>query len=139
MKHCSVAKIEPVEVSIRETGDVAIAVLQARRFAGRCGADAWVCARIATACSELASNIVKYAGQGKILLTREREDGQNAVVIRASDRGPGIEDVQAAMQESFSTSGTLGLGLPSVRRIMDQFSIEASGPSGCCFVARKYI
>lgn len=128
-----------VEITIRETGDVAIAVSQARAFTSRCGADAWMCAKIATACSELASNIVKYAIHGKIVLCLELHEGKNAVVIRASDRGPGIENVSQALQESFSTSGTLGLGLPSVRRIMDHFEILDSSPLGCSIEARKYL
>lgn len=130
---------ESVEIPIRETGDVAIAVSQAQHFARACGADAWLCAKIATACSELASNIVKYANHGKIVFCQEFDQGRNAVVIWAYDRGPGIKDPEQAMQESFSSGGTLGLGLSSVCRIMDSFSILTSGPTGCCIVARKYI
>lgn len=128
-----------IEVVVRENADIALVVSQAQRFAKRCGADTWMCAKIATACSELASNIVKYAHYGKVALSFEQEDDKNVVVIRATDRGPGIEDPGEAMRDSFSTSGTLGLGLPSVARIMDDFAIESSGPLGCCIVARKFI
>lgn len=129
----------PVEVRIREHGDVAIAVFQARNFASAMGADAWTCAEIATACSELASNIFKYAKQGRILIMHEIHDKRAAVLLKASDRGPGIANPEQALRESYSSSGTLGLGLPSVRRIMDTFSIHACDPQGCCIIARKYI
>lgn len=128
-----------VEVWVREKGDVAIAVFQARRFVCSYGVDTWTCAEIATACSELASNIVKYAGQGKIVLYFEEYVGRNSIVLWACDRGPGIRDLENAMRESYSSSGTLGLGLPSVRRIMDLFSIESCEQGGCSIIARKYI
>lgn len=139
MSECHRVAVASVTIPIRETGDVAIAVSQAQHFVRACGGDTWVSAKIATACSELASNIVKYAHHGKIVLCQDYDHGRNSVVIWAHDRGPGIEDPTLAMQESFSTSGTLGLGLPSVRRIMDCFSIVNSDPTGCCIVARKYL
>lgn len=134
-----VASKDLIEVRVQKKGDVAIAVFQARRFARNYGVDAWICAEIATACSELASNIVKYAGRGKIVVYFEQHAGKDSIVLWACDQGPGIPDLENAMRESFSSSGTLGLGLPSVRRIMDLFSIESSEQGGCSVIARKYI
>ena len=78
---------------------------------------------IAAAISELARNIVKYAGSGEIQLRR----GTNGMLtIVAHDEGPGIPDPNAALRPGYSTSGGLGLGLSGVRRIADSFEIVSS-------------
>jgi serine/threonine-protein kinase RsbT len=80
-----------------------------------------------TAVSELARNILVYAGQGEICIdTAETEEGAT-VVVTAIDDGPGIADLEAAMTDGYSSGGGLGLGLPSARRLVDKFSI-ISGP-----------
>ena len=86
-------------------------------------------AKLKTAISELGSNIVKYAGAGFISMYF-LEGLRKGVKVIASDSGPGIEDVNAAMQDHYSTSGTLGLGLPGVRRLMDEFEIWSQPGQG---------
>lgn len=94
--------------------------------------------RIATAISELARNIVLYAGQGEIVLQLvDRKCGQGIAVI-AKDEGPGIEDVQKATTVGYSTSGGLGAGLPGVRRLMDEFEIASQTGKGTVVTARKW-
>ena len=81
---------------------------------------------IAAAISELARNIVQYAGRGEV---RIRHDGANMLYVIASDAGPGISDTARALKPGYSTSGGLGLGLAGVQRIADDFEIE-SGAQG---------
>ena len=79
---------------------------------------------------ELGTNIVKYAGSGKILLRGLRLDGRQAIEVIAIDQGPGIADVKQAMQDHFTTGKTLGLGLGSVRRLADDFELVCPPEGG---------
>jgi anti-sigma regulatory factor (Ser/Thr protein kinase) len=83
---------------------------------------------VGTVVSELATNIVKYASHGLIRLQLLERNGLPGVRIEAIDQGPSISDIGRAMQDGFSTGGTLGLGLPAVRRLTD--SMEISSPAG---------
>ena len=85
---------------------------------------------VATAVSELSRNILKYAGQGEIFFQQRVEGTCTGVLVTARDRGPGIENIEAAMSDHYSSSGTLGLGLPGVKRMMDEFSIESAPGKG---------
>jgi anti-sigma regulatory factor (Ser/Thr protein kinase)/serine/threonine protein phosphatase PrpC len=105
--------------------DVTRTVVEANRFATEMGLAAVDAQCVATAVSELARNILKYAGRGELLLKSIQCETSRGVVVTARDNGPGIEDVEAAMQDHFSSSGTLGLGLPGVRRMMDEFAIDS--------------
>ena len=93
---------------------------------------------IATAVSELATNIIRYANWGRITLRTIREDSRIGIEVTAEDRGPGIVNIDEAMQEHFSSGTGLGLGLPSVRRIMDEFAIESKPGQGTRIVVRKW-
>lgn len=72
---------------------------------------------------ELASNIVKHAGEGTIELALDSD----IIEIRASDSGPGIDDIDQAVVDGFSTVGSLGGGLGTVHRLMDNVSIRTNG------------
>jgi len=78
---------------------------------------------IATAISELSRNIVSYAGHGEITLRSTTVGGRLGLVIVAADSGPGIADVELAIRDGYSSMGGLGLGLPGVRRLMDEFEL----------------
>jgi len=92
---------------------------------------------IATIVSELGSNIIKYASRGVLRLCRTEYQGEVDIDIWAEDHGPGIPDVARAMQDHFSTGNSLGLGLPGVRRMADQFWIRSSESAGTLVFARK--
>ena len=115
-----------IHVTIGSARDLVDARQQGRSLAGTLGFSNTQATLVASVISELARNIVEYAGKGEIVL---RTDGDAGLVVLARDRGPGIPDIQAALRPGYSTSGGLGLGLPGVRRIADQFEIE-SGPGG---------
>lgn len=93
---------------------------------------------IATAISELARNIVSYARRGEITLKIVHASNRQAISIIASDSGPGIRDIRQAMRDGFSTSGSLGLGLPGVRRLMDEFEIASEPGRGTIVTVKKW-
>lgn len=110
---------------IRRETDVGIAVVATQARARELGFNRSDIDRLATAVSELARNIIKYAPDqgGDIVLTDQSGVKGLRLSVEARDNGPGIADLEAALQEHFSTSGSLGLGLPGVKRLMDEFSI----------------
>src|ERR1041384_6371446 len=85
---------------------------------------------LATAVSELARNIVSYAGKGTITFNNVEEGGRRGIMITAADRGPGIADIQLAMRDGYSTGNSLGAGLPGTRRLVDHFEITSTLGSG---------
>lgn len=94
---------------------------------------------ISTIVSELASNIVKYAGRGTIRVCRAERAAALDIDIWAEDSGPGIPNVDLAVQDHFSTGGTLGLGLPGVKRMADSFWIRSEAHQGTLVFARKTV
>ncbi|HKN47582.1 MAG TPA: anti-sigma regulatory factor [Candidatus Polarisedimenticolia bacterium] len=123
---------------IRSDRDILEARQKGRTLAAELGFTSTGLTMVATAISELARNIVLYARRGEIVLARIDEDGRQGVVVVARDEGPGIPDINLAMQSGYSTSGSLGLGLPGVRRIMDEFSIVSEVGKGTSVTAKKW-
>ncbi|MEY8013919.1 anti-sigma regulatory factor [Mycobacterium servetii] len=80
---------------------------------------------IATAISEIARNITSYAGRGTVRVTVADREGRKALVVRAEDHGPGITDVERAMEDGYSTGRGLGMGLPGARRLMDRLAVHS--------------
>ena len=93
---------------------------------------------IATAISELARNIVQYARQGEIVLSAV-EGSRRGIQIVARDHGPGISDLELAMRDGYSTGGSLGLGLPGARRLMDEFAIDSEVGKGTTISMKKWL
>lgn len=129
-----------IEVSIRvnRDSDIVTARQRGRSLAEELGFSPGNSALIATAISELARNILMYAGAGEIVLDPIEHPGRVGLRVEARDGGPGIPDLQQALQDGFSTSRRLGLGLPGVRRLMDEFSIETSVGLGTTVVVTKW-
>ena len=94
---------------------------------------------LATAISEVARNITAYAGSGEIALRVVHLRGREGIEVVASDAGPGIADVDQALEDGFSTYQGLGLGLPGARRIMDDFQIESTPGEGTTVTMRKWL
>ena len=114
-------------------------IMTARYLAAEAGFNETNQFLIATAASELATNIVKYAKEGEITLKIIQRARQLGIQIIARDDGPGIRDIEQVMQDNFSTSkGSLGLGLPSVKRIMDEFKINSQQGHGTIVSALKW-
>lgn len=118
-------------IELRTELDLHTATLRSRQFALNAGLDALASQRLATAVSELTRNVHKYAaGQGWVSLRCVQQGAEQWVEVEVVDRGPGIEDLDRAMQDHYSSSGTLGLGLPGVKRLVDQFTIASSEGQG---------
>jgi len=93
---------------------------------------------IATAISELARNIVLYAREGDVCLRLVEQGEKRGIVVIARDQGPGIVDVRRALQDGYSTSRSLGLGLPGARRLMDEFEVRSEVGRGTTVTVKKW-
>lgn len=120
-----------------ETG-LSQAILEVRSQALALGFDTIDAAKIGTAVSELGRNILKYAGRGAVEIREVSKARRVGLEVVVSDRGPGIEDLEQALSDHFSSSGTLGLGLPGVRRLMDEFDIASVVGEGTSVTIRKF-
>ncbi len=129
---------EEVEVAISSDQDIVLARQKGRAMAIELGFSSGDATLIATAISELARNIVSYARNGKIVLRRIQGSSRVGILVVASDEGPGITDVRQALRDGFSTSGSLGLGLPGVRRLMDEFGISSQPGQGTTVTVKKW-
>ena len=89
--------------------------------------------------SELAYNIIKYATSGVIRISQLEEQGKRGVVLKAIDKGPGIDDIDKALQDNYSTSGTLGLGLPGIKRMADELKVNSSIDKGTEVIVKYFI
>jgi len=128
------------QILITSDKDVVTARQQGRAMALQTGFSASEATLIATAISELARNIVSYANQGSVTLKPVHgTNGASGLTIVASDSGPGIADVNLALRDGYSSSGGLGLGLPGVRRLMDEFDIASGAGSGTTVTITKWL
>lgn len=124
---------------IASDGDVVQARQMGRELAAALGFGRPDQALIATAISELARNIVNYAGEGWIEVSPVSAARKKGLKVVARDDGPGIADLASAMTDGFSTGNSLGLGLPGARRIMDEFDIRSAPGEGVQVVAVKWM
>lgn len=130
---------EHTRVRIRTDADIVAARQHGRALALELGFSHTDATLIATAISELARNIILYAKQGEVLLRAIRNSEPSGILIEAHDDGPGIADVTLAMRVGFSTSNSLGLGLPGVSRLMDAFQIDSRLGYGTTVVVKKWL
>ncbi|MGH3564155.1 MAG: ATP-binding protein, partial [Mycobacterium sp.] len=94
---------------------------------------------IATAISEVARNITSYAECGCIRVTVADRDGRKALVVYAEDHGPGIADIERALEDGYSTADGLGLGLAGARRLMDDLTVQSSPGRGTVIEMWKWV
>jgi len=132
-----VSRVE-IRVTISSDQDIVLARQKGRALALELGFSSGDATLIATAISELARNIVSYAGNGQIGLKDIQGSTRVGISITASDNGPGILNVGQALRDGFSTSGSLGLGLPGVRRLMDEFEIVSKPGQGTTIGVKKW-
>lgn len=93
--------------------------------------------KVATAISELARNIVKFAGQGSITL-RVLRSPKRGIEIVATDQGPGIADVEAVLSPKYRSRTGMGVGLRGTRRLMDHFEVKSQVGRGTIVTLRKH-
>lgn len=131
--------METLIFELSEPADNAQVVFSVRRLLEQMGFDKTRQYLVASAVSELSTNIIRYGGKGSITLRQIRLFGQTGFEVIARDSGPGIEDIQKALAENYSTGNGLGQGLPSVKRIMDTFDIQSGPGRGTVVHAIKWL
>jgi serine/threonine-protein kinase RsbT len=119
--------------------DVVVARQKGRELAAGCGFSSTEQTLIATAISEIARNIVVYAKTGEVVVQAVEEPGRRGIVVVARDEGPGIDDIELALRDGYSTTKSLGLGLPGARRIMDEFKLESARGRGTTVTMKKWV
>jgi serine/threonine-protein kinase RsbT len=125
-------------ITIERDTDVVMARQKGRQLAASCGFSATEQTLVALAISELARNIVSYARRGEVLLS-VLEGERRGIEVIARDQGPGIQDIELALRDGYSTSKSLGLGLPGTRRVMDEFNIDSTPGVGTTITIRKWL
>jgi serine/threonine-protein kinase RsbT len=130
---------DPVRLVIATDADIVIARQSGRDLADKLGCSSTDATLIATAISEIARNIVSYAGGGEVEISVVDDgDGHRGIEVVARDEGPGIELLDRAMEDGYTTGRGLGLGLPGARRLMDEFEVESTVGRGTTVVMRKW-
>ena len=127
-----------IRVAINSDQDIVSARQKGRVVANELGFSSGDATLIATAISELARNIVSYARKGQITIKQVNGLNRRGIAVIADDEGPGIADIRQALRDGFSTSGSLGLGLPGVRRLMDEFEITSQLGKGTTVMVKKW-
>jgi serine/threonine-protein kinase RsbT len=133
----------PVEaesrIPIESDADVVTARQRARELAAGLDLSSTDQTLLATAISEVARNITTYAKRGEVSVgVIEGGDGRRGIRVVARDEGPGIEDVERALQDGYTTGGGLGIGLPGARRLVDDFSIDSAPGRGTTVTLVKW-
>lgn len=94
--------------------------------------------KIITAASELARNMLKYAGGGIAIIEVVSKGRENGIKLTFTDKGPGIPDIKMAMKDGFSTGKSLGLGLPGTKRLVSEFDIQSEVGKGTTVTVTKW-
>ena len=118
--------MESKTIALEDDQDIAVARSEVRALAAALGFRPLDQTRLATVASELARNIVKYGGGGRLIAQpTEDSNGRQALRLIFEDHGPGIPNIEDAMSNGFSTGRGLGFGLPGSKRLVDEFKIES--------------
>jgi serine/threonine-protein kinase RsbT len=125
-------------VRIESEGDIVTVRRMIRDTAKELGFGVTDVTRIVTAASELTRNIYLYAGCGEVRWEAVNSPGVRGIELVFEDRGPGIPDVELALEEGYTTGGGLGLGLPGAKRLMDEMAIETAVGEGTTITVRKW-
>ena len=125
-------------IAIESDADVVTARQRARELAAGLELSSTDQTLLATAISEVARNITTYAQRGEVLVSIVQDADRRGIQVIARDQGPGIEDLDRALQDGYTTGGGLGLGLPGARRLVDDFSIDSSPGRGTTVTLVKW-
>ena len=126
-------------VAIISEADIVTARQKGRSLATELGFDGSDLTVIATAISEVARNIVVHAKEGEIVLTPLNHGNKRGISIMARDDGPGIPDIDQAMQYGYSTGKGLGVGLPGAKWLVDEFAIASKIGKGTTVTMGKWL
>ncbi|MBP8253104.1 MAG: anti-sigma regulatory factor [Herpetosiphon sp.] len=128
----------PRIITIQSDLDIVAARMAARDMAKTMGFGAIDQARIATTISELARNIYLYADEGTVTISEATAGIRRGIQVICADQGPGIEDVSLVMQDGYTTSKGMGMGLPGAKRLMDDFEVVSIVGKGTVITCRKW-
>lgn len=128
-----------IVVDIRNSDDIVAARKAGHQLALDLGFSLTDVTMIATAISEIARNITSYAGRGAVRIAVAERDGRTALVVRAEDDGPGIADIERALEDGYSTGRGLGMGLPGARRLMDRLIVDSKLGHGTVIEMWKWV
>lgn len=131
--------VQPVVIEVAHPLQVKQAASVARTFAGTIGFSATECDEIALVVTELGSNLVRHASGGRIQLSRIEAPDRVGILVESEDSGPGIVDLERALTDGFSTAGSLGFGLGTVNRLMDDLNVYPGSPRGLHLISRRWI
>ena len=126
-------------VPVKSDTDILTARQQGKALASEAGFSLSDLTLIMTAISELARNIVTYAKKGEVELSLVEQGKERGIVVVARDEGPGIADIDLAMTDGYSSTNSLGLGLPGARRLMDDFEIVSKPGRGTTVTMKKWL
>lgn len=126
-------------VQINSEIDIVTARQKGRDKAQQLGFSSTELTLIATAISEVVRNIVEYAKRGELCVGMVQQGDKRGIVVVAQDSGPGIPDINLAMQDGYSTGKSLGLGLPGAKRLMDEFEIVSEVGKGTKVTMKKWV
>lgn len=121
----------PINVIVAETrlieqeADILVLTKLIRLKAIEVGMNLLYQTKLITTASELARNILNYAGSGSSSVEHVQRESQQGIRLIFSDQGPGIADIDKAMQDGYSSGTGLGVGLPGARRLMDEFDLTS--------------
>ena len=127
-----------VAIQINGDGDLVIARAEARTLAEALGFSRTDATLIATAVSEIGRNIIVHAGTGELKMTPLYSDERYGLRVVASDNGPGIRNPARALEDGYAGQGGLGLGLPGVRRLVDEFAVDTRLDEGTTVTIIKW-
>jgi serine/threonine-protein kinase RsbT len=130
--------LSETRVAIRKDTDAVLACQKGRRLAAEQGLSDNDQVIVVIIISELARNIIRYATPGEIILASIRRGDARGIGVVARDTGPGIPDVERALQGGYSTGGGLGQGLSGARRLADEFEIASEPGTGTTVTIRKW-
>ncbi len=125
-------------ISVKDEAGVYVTAQQAKRLARKLHFDEIGQACLETVALELARNALGHGGGGEMLLRPLRDVGRVGLEIQAADHGPGIDDLEQAMSDGYSTAGGLGTGLGAARRLSDEFEIDSQPGGGTRVLARLW-
>jgi serine/threonine-protein kinase RsbT len=126
-------------IAIERERDIVTARQRGRELAAAVGFAGTDQTLIATAISEVARNILVYAGRGEIHIGVVEDGRRRGILVEARDQGPGIADVELAMRDGYSTAKSLGLGLPGARRLMDELEVDSQLGKGTTVTMRRWV
>jgi serine/threonine-protein kinase RsbT len=127
------------QVQINVDIDIVTARQEGRSLAAHLGFSSSEQVLIATAISEAARNILQYAGHGSIAISSLEEKNRKGILIIAQDSGPGIPDIEQALVDGYSSSGSLGLGLPGMKRLMSELEIISEVNKGTTLIMKRWV